>query len=149
VNVVFLAEARAQRCLPRSNQWTNNEIAELIRLYRAQREQGAAVDFALGITDFEDPQFYVMRDDSGQSCSVCVSRLTRNGQSWYVIENGKGRIEGEGACLRILVAQITKRTLMRWRGVVPILAYFAQQFLGDGAASQDIALAAECLMAIA
>ena len=149
MNVVFFAEARGKWRLSRSNQWTSKEIAELTRLYRAKRERGSAVGFAIGTTDFDDPQFYVLTDGGDQACSVCVSRLTRDGRSWYVVEDGRGCIEEEGDCLRTLVAQITKRSLTGWRALVPTLAYCTQQFLSDGADPQSIASVAECLMAIA
>ena len=149
MNVLFLAEARAKQRSPRSNQWTSNEIAELTRLYRAKSERDGAVCFAVGTTDFDDPQFYVLTDGGDQSCSVCVSRLTRDGRSWYVIEDGNGRIEDEGGCLRTLVARISKQPLTGWRALVPVLAYCAQQFFGAGFDPQDVASAAECLMVIA
>ena len=105
MSVVFLADARAKRRSPPSNRWAFNEVAELARLYRAKYERGGADGFAHGTTDFGDPQFYVLSDDSDQSCKAYVSRLTKNGRSLYVVEDGKGRIEREGDCLRTLVAQ--------------------------------------------
>lgn len=149
MSVIFLDEARALRRMPRSKQWTSSEMAELTHLYRAKREHDGAIDFAIGTTDFEDPQFYVLSGVIDQPCNVCVSRLMKNGRSWYVAEDGSGHIEEEGACLRTLIVQITKRSLKRWHALIPILAYFAQQFLSDGADPQEVAFATKCLMAIA
>ena len=148
MSVVLLAEFRAKKFLWRSSRWTVSEVVDLTRLYRAKCELDGATGFAHGTTDCGDPQFYVMSDDSDRSCSLCISRLMRSGRSWYVIEDGKGRIKKEGECLRTLVAQITKRTLARGRTLAAILTLYAQQILGDGSDPFDIASAAECLIAV-
>jgi hypothetical protein len=149
MNVVSLVEARTKRQMRRLNDWTSHEVAELARLYRAKTERGAGVSFATGATDLDDPQFYILNDEDNQSCSVCVSRLRRHGRSWYVVEDGNGRIEGEGGCLRTLVTEFTRRSFTRWRALIPVLAYCAQQLFGVGADSQEVALAAEYLLAFA
>jgi hypothetical protein len=149
MNVVFLARGRARWRPAIATHWTRDETAELTRLYRSKRDRGDAVGFAYGTTDFDDPQFYVLGADHARPCGACVSRLTRDGRSWYVVEDGQGGIEKEGGCLRTLVGQITRRSLAGWRTLATVFAYSAQAFLGNGFDPQDIASAAECLIAIA
>jgi hypothetical protein len=144
MNVVFLAKAWTKRQQAGSNHWTPDEAAQLVRLYNAKRRQGNAASFAYGATDLDDPQFYVLSTDNARSCNACISRLSRDGRSWYVIENGQGGIETEGNCLRTLIAQITAG----WRPPMAILAFFAQDLLNDGIDAVGIVAAAGCIVGI-
>jgi hypothetical protein len=135
MNLVSLAEFR--RPAERQDRWNQHEAAELNRLYQAHRERRWADGFAYGKTDFDDPQFYILGTGGAEVCATCVSRLTRDGRSWYVIEDGQGQIHSEGDCLRALIARMVGRSLGAWRALGAILALFLQQFLADGAVAQD------------
>ena len=149
MNVVFLTKVRQGRRPARSGCWTPDEAAELTRLYSLQRQRGDASEFAHGTTELDDPQFYLLTGDQAQSCTACVSRLTRDGQPWYVLEDGRGRIVREGGCLRTLVGGIATPSFAGWRTLAALLAYSAQVFMGEGLGPQDVASATECLLAIA
>jgi len=150
MNVVSLAKVREGRRSAVSGCWTSDEAAQLTRLSGLQqRGQGGAVEFAHGTTDYDDPQFYLISGDQAQTCTACVSRLTKDGQPWYVLEDGRGHVIREGGCLRTLVGQIAKRSLAGWRTLTTLLAYSAQAFLGEGLDPQEVVSAAECLLAVA
>jgi hypothetical protein len=149
MNVVSLAKAREGRRSAVSGCWTPDEAAQLTRLYSLQRGQSGAIGFAHGVTDYDDPQFFLISGDQTQTCTACVSRLTKDGQPWYVLEDGRGHIVREGGCLQTLVGQIATRSLTGWRTLTTLLAYSAQAFLGEGLDPQGVVSAAECLLAVA
>ena len=150
MNVVSLAKAREGRRAAVSGCWTPDEAAQLTRLYGLQeRGQGGAVEFAHGMTDYDDPQFYLVSGDQVQTCTACVTRVIKNGLPWYVVEDGRGRLVREGGCLRTLVTQIATRSRAGWRTLTTLLAYSAQAFLGEGLDPQEVVSAAECLLALA
>jgi hypothetical protein len=130
MNVVDLATYRARGRL-RPTAWEAAEAAELIRLYHAKRDAGDAVGFAYGETDLYDPQFYVLGGSDARPCTACVSRLDQNGHLWYVIEDGQGDVQFEGACLRTLVARLRRHLSTVRHTFVTFIALFDQQWGTD------------------
>lgn len=63
--------------------WTPHELEELMRLYASQSCQ-RKVSWATAITDFGDPQFFLM--DAESDCLIALSRLEHQ----YLLEDGQG-----------------------------------------------------------
>jgi hypothetical protein len=99
MTVVHLEAARSE--LPHC--WQPDEIAELMRLYALLAERNNAKGYEYGETENHEPQFYVLGPDLIQNCVMCVSRISQDGRTWYVIENGLGDLFAEGYRLRTLV----------------------------------------------
>jgi hypothetical protein len=95
---------------PRNCGWQPGEFAELVRLFRAMRERDHAESYEFGLTERGDPQFYVLGGDAERRCVCAVSRLCQQTQSWYVIENGNGRVLSDGCCLRDMINDVVERS---------------------------------------
>ena len=148
MNVVFLDRARSRKRLVRSNAWTPAETEELARLYRAKRDLGGAAGFAYGETDHRDPQFYVLSSADAEPCTACVSRLIRDGRRWYVIEDGRGNVQIEGGCLRLLVGRLCGYWSSMRHTLAAALAVIGEQFACDGPLPTSLAAIADCLSAV-
>ncbi len=148
MNVVFLDPARTRKRPAWSNSWTSDETEQLTRLYRATRDHVGAAGFAYGKTDHHDPQFYIVNSDA-QQCTACVSRLNRDGRRWYVIEDGQGRVQKEGSCLRTLVEYVCGYWLSARDTLAAAFAFIGQQWATDAPLAPDLAVVLDCLSAIA
>ena len=148
MNVVFLDRARSSKRFVRSNAWTPAETEELARLYRAKRDLGGAAGFAYGETDHRDPQFYVLSSTDAEPCTACVSRLIRDGRRWYVIEDGRGNLQTEGGCLRLLVGHLCGYWSSTRHTLAAALALIGEQFACDGLLPASLAAIADCLSAV-
>jgi hypothetical protein len=95
---------------PRNCSWQPGEFAELVRLFMAMRERDSAESYEFGLTERGDPQFYVLGKDAEQPCLCAVSRLCQRAQSWYVVENGNGRLLSDGCCLRDMINDVVERS---------------------------------------
>jgi hypothetical protein len=100
MTVVHLEAARSE--LPHC--WQPDERAELMRLNVFLAERVNAKGHEYGETENHEPQFYVLGPDLVQNCVICVSRISKDGRTWYVIENGLGELFAEGYNLRTLVS---------------------------------------------
>ncbi|MEJ0094710.1 MAG: hypothetical protein WDN46_15150 [Methylocella sp.] len=99
-----------REAIPKSqNEWRHGEIAELMRLC-LKVTGGAADAYAYGETERLDPQFYMITSDPALPSIICVSRISNYGRSWYVVENGRGSLLGEGGDLATLVDDVTGQT---------------------------------------
>ncbi len=92
------------------NGWRRGEITELTRLHLKVTCGAAADACAYGETEHLDPQFYVLTSDPALPSIICVSRITRCGRSWYVVENGRGSLLGEGGNLATLIDSVINQT---------------------------------------
>ena len=147
MTVVDLAAARKQRrsALPRA--WQPEEIAELMRLYAELKGGPKGLGYEFGETEQREPQFYILSAGPAEHCLSCVSRLSRNGRPWYVIEDGSGGLLTEGDCLGILInrtARLNPLTHYSLLFVTPILG----QLVAKGVFSTESLEAATdlCLM---
>lgn len=148
MNVVFLDYARTGRRPAKSNAWTPAETEELTRLFRAKRDLGGAEGFAYGETDHRDPQFYVLSSTDAEPCTVCVSRLIRDGRRWYVIEDGRGNVQTEGGCLRVLVGRLCGYWSSMRNTLAAALALLGEQFVCDGPLPTSLAAITDCLSVV-
>jgi hypothetical protein len=103
MTVVHLEAAREKLRSELPHCWQPKETAELMRLYAFLAERSNAKGYEYGETENHEPQFYVLGPDLIHNCVVCVSRISKDGRTWYVIENGVGDLFAEGYKLRTLV----------------------------------------------
>ena len=148
MNVVFLDRARSRKRLVKSNAWTSAETEELARLYRAKRDLGGAAGFAYGETDHRDPQFYILSSTDAEPCTACVSRLIRDDRRWYVIEDGRGNVQIEGGCLRVLVGRLCGYWSSMRHTLAAAFALVGEQFACDGPLPTGLGAIADCLSAV-
>ena len=150
MNVVLLATAQRRTTSARSGRWCPDEISELMRLYRVKRDHSdAVVSFAYGETDFHDPQFYLLHDDLAQSCTACVSRIVKNGQQWYVIEDGQGVIQAEGDGLCSLISRICGCWQSARHTLAAAVALIGQQYVNEAPLAANLLGVIDGLSAIA
>jgi hypothetical protein len=147
MTVVDLAAARKQRRSALPGAWQSEEIAELMRLYAKLKRGTEELGYEYGETEQYEPQFYILSAGPAQPCLSCVSRLSRDGRPWYVIEDGSGGLLIEGDCLGILVNRTARLNLLAHYGllfVAPILG----QLVAKGVFSAESLEAATdlCLM---
>ena len=109
---------------------------------------GGAAGFAYGETDHHDPQFYVLSRTEAEPCTACVSRLTRDGRRWFVIEDGQGNVQTEGGCLRVLVRHLCGYWSSMRHTLAAALALIGEQFACDGPLPTSLAAIADCLSAV-
>jgi hypothetical protein len=138
MNVVFLDCARSGKRSVKSSSWTPAETKELTRLYRAKRDLGGTAGFAYGETDDRNPQFYVLSSTDAQPCTACASRLVRDSQRWYVIEDGQGNIQLEGSCLSVLVGHLCGYWSLMRHALAIALALLGERFACDWPASDNL-----------
>ena len=148
MNVVFLDRARSRKRSVTSNAWTPAETEELARLYRAKRDLGGAAGCAYGETDHRDPQFYVLSSTDAEPCTACVSRLIRDGRRWYVIEDGRGNVQTEGGCLRLLVGHLCGYWSSMRHTLAAALALIGEQFACDAPFSENLVSIVDRLSAV-
>ena len=148
MNVVILDIARRKERAATLNAWSPAEMGELARLYHAKREHGGAAGFAYGETDDRNPQFYVLSSSDAEPCTACVSRLIRDSRRWYVIEDGQGKIQVEGGCLRTLVGRLCAYWSLMRHTLAAALALVGEQFVCDGPLPTSLAAIADCLSAV-
>lgn len=77
--------------------WSATELATLTGTLGLSAEGG---DWATGVTDCGDVQFYVLGPRPEQACMVCVSRV----DGLYIAEDGHGRLVGEHRSLPLAAA---------------------------------------------
>ena len=148
MNVVFLDRARSGKRPVTSNAWTPAETEELTRLYRAKRDLGGAAGFAYGETDHRDPQFYVLGSTDAEPCTACVSRLIRDDSRWYVIEDGRGNVQIEGGCLRVLVGRLCGYWSSARHTLAAVLALIGEQLACDAPFSENLVAIVDRLPAL-
>ena len=68
--------------------WRNDELQQLVGIFAAHAAKGDAGDWATGLTEAGDPQFYLLDAAGTQDCLLCISRLGRD----YILEDGKGHV---------------------------------------------------------
>jgi hypothetical protein len=149
MNVVVLDVARRKVQAATLNAWSPAEMGELTRLYHAKREHGGAAGFAYGETDQRDPQFYVLNSTDAESCTACVSRLIRDSRRWYVIEDGEGKVQVEGGCLRTLVGRLCGYWSSMRHTLAAALTLVGQQYASDGAFSETLVACMDSLSGMA
>src|SRR5689334_12512995 len=112
MTVIDLAAARQQRqsALPRA--WQPEEIAELMQLYAELKGGPKGLGYEYGETEQCEPQFYILSAGPAEHCLSCVSRLSRNGRPWYVIEDGSGGLLTEDDCLGTLINRTARLNLL-------------------------------------
>jgi hypothetical protein len=147
MTVVDLAAARKQRRSAPPRAWQPEEIAELMRLYAELKRGTEGLGYEYGETEQCEPQFYILSAGPAEHCLSCVSRLSRDGRAWYVIEDGSGGLLTEGDCLGILVNRTARLNPLTHSGllfVTPILG----QLVAKGVFSAESLEAAMdlCLM---
>lgn len=71
-----------------SGHWRNDELQQLVGIFAAHAARGDAGDWATGLTEQGDPQFYLLDTAGTQDCLLCISRLGRD----YILEDGKGHV---------------------------------------------------------
>jgi hypothetical protein len=103
MTVVDLAAARKLRRSALPGAWQPEEIAELMRLYAELKRGTEGLGYEYGETEQCEPQFYILSAGPAEHCLSCVSRLSRDGRAWYVIQDGSGGLLTEGDCLGILI----------------------------------------------
>ena len=116
--------------------WQPSEMAALMRLYETLQARGGASGFECGETERCEPQFYVLGADLGP-CIACVSRVSKDGRPWYLLENGSGGLLGEGHDLGALVGDVGQC----WRSLVGrlflVAPMFGQLLAGGGDALEE------------
>lgn len=90
--------------------WSAAETRELLRVFATLRQRAGAEEYAYGLTELGEPQFYVLAPGCEEGCVACISRL-RGGR--YVLENGRGGIVAEGPLLAALVSGFLKSRARR------------------------------------
>lgn len=81
--------------------WTPQELQTLISVYDAHGARGDASSWAVGATELEDPQFYILGGAATHlDCILTISRVGRI----YVLENGTGHVLYETPSLEVLGA---------------------------------------------
>jgi hypothetical protein len=113
MTVVNLEAVRDKRRSELPHCWQPEETAELMRLYAVLVERSNAKGYEYGETENHEPQFYAFGPAQTQNCVICVSRISKDGQTWYVIEDGLGGLFAEGYGLGALVTYASGR----WRSV--------------------------------
>jgi hypothetical protein len=71
-----------------SGHWRHDELQQLVGIFAAHAAKGDAGDWATGLTEAGDPQFYLLDTAGKQDCLLCVSRLGRE----YILEDGQGHV---------------------------------------------------------
>lgn len=82
------------RAFPAAREWSPEELREIIALFRADPAL-RGVAWETGMTEYGDPQFYLLDATPDHDCVACVSRLAQG----YVLEDGAGRVLGEAPSL--------------------------------------------------
>src|SRR5262245_46060284 len=87
---------------PRGDQgvgeWQDRELQLLMQVYAAHSIGGEAGAWQIGATELSDPQFYVLGPEPDCDCILSLSRIGDD----YVLEDGNGKVLGEGRSLRAL-----------------------------------------------
>jgi hypothetical protein len=140
MTIVEFGAARVKHRLdPPNRSWHRDEITELMRLYAILIERGNAKGYDYGDTENHEPQFYVLGPAPAQNCVVCVSRLSKDDRSWYIIEDGLGGLVAEGCRLRTLVNYANGSSGWLSNKLVLLLASFLPDaLLMDEALTEEI-----------
>jgi hypothetical protein len=107
------------------HRWEPKEIAVLLRLCVILNARDVETTYEYGETERREPQFYILSADLAQDCVSCISRISKDGRPWYLIEDGWGSLLAEGASLDALVSS-PNRLLELLRGY----ALTATTFIG-------------------
>lgn len=85
----------------KSGSWSAAEMESLLQLFRELAGSAGAREWAVGLTEADDPQFYVLGTGpdadtlSERECLLCLSRVGR----LYLLEDGRGIVLGEDVSL--------------------------------------------------
>jgi hypothetical protein len=113
MTVIALEAVREKRRSQVPNFWQPEETAELMRLYAVLVDRLGATEHEYGETENNEPQFYALGTGLTQNCVVCVSRISKDSRTWYVIEDGMGGLLAEGYALGTIVTDASER----WRSL--------------------------------
>ncbi len=68
--------------------WPANELQQIVAACSGSVATGEASGWEIGLTDFGDPQVYLIGPPPNYDCVLCISRIGRR----FVIEDGQGRV---------------------------------------------------------
>jgi hypothetical protein len=147
MRVVDLAAARKQRRSALLRAWQPEEIAELMRLHAELKRGTEGLGYEYGETEQCEPQFYILSAGPAKHCLSCVSRLSRDGRPWYVIEDGFGGLLIEGDCLGTLVNRTARLNLLTHYGLLFVTPILGQLLAKSVFSAESLEAATDlCLM---
>jgi hypothetical protein len=78
--------------------WNQEELESLIAIFGAHASGNGAGSWAIGATELNDPQFYVLGPAPEEECLLTVSRVG----GIYVLEDGAGRVLTDNTSLEMV-----------------------------------------------
>jgi hypothetical protein len=120
--------------------WQSEETAELMRLYSVLNGRSVATGYEYGETEGREPQFYLLSADPAQDCISCVSRISKDGRPWYVIEDGLGGLLAEGYSLSILVSHASRCWRSLCGNLVAVASFFGEVLTRDALTTESFEL---------
>jgi hypothetical protein len=118
--------------------WQSEETAELMRLYSVLNGRSVATGYEYGETEGREPQFYLLSADPAQDCYV--SRISKDGRPWYVIEDGLGGLLAEGYSLSILVSHASRCWRLLCGNLVAVASFFGEVLTRDALTTESFEL---------
>lgn len=77
-----------QRAQPLPRGWQASELQQIVAACSGSVSTGEASGWEVGVTDFGEPQVYLIGPPPNYDCILCISRIGRH----YIIEDGNGRV---------------------------------------------------------
>jgi hypothetical protein len=90
---------RVQESVPQG--WQTNELTRFTNACTAATSKGEVSGWEVGITEYGDPQLYLLGPAPDHDCILSISRLGR----LYVLEDGKGQVLFENDNILLLADQ--------------------------------------------
>jgi hypothetical protein len=148
--VVHLEAVRNKQRSEFRHCWHPEETAELMRLYAFLVERSNAEGYESGKTENREPQFYILGPAPTQNCIICVSRISKDGRTWYVIETGSGGLFSGGYSLRTLVTHMSGSWRSLRTKLLVLTSLFSDAFLiGEPLTEESFSLSLICWLGFA
>jgi hypothetical protein len=129
-------------------------IARIVRRHQKRSYPGNVESYTrggqneYGETERREPQFYILNVGPAPDCIGCVSRISKDGLPWYVIENGLGALLAEGYNLRMLVSYMSRSWRLLHSNLLVIASFFGELLIRDTITGESVEVVLTSFLAL-